>query len=301
MLIKDLFTSKKPVISFEIFPPQKDSSIESIYKTIDALAPLRPDYISVTYGAGGSSASRNKTVEIASIIKNKYDIEALAHLTCISSTKDEVDYILKQLKESNIENVLALRGDFPQDPDFKFPEPLQFNHAVDLVKHIKQDNYFCVGGTCYPEGHIEASDIKSDLFNLKNKVDNGTDFLITQLFFDNNYFYNFKEKTDLMGIATPIEVGVMPVINSRQVKRIASLCGANIPEKFSKIIEKYIDKPEALKDAGIAYATEQIVDLLSSGVSGIHIYTMNNPEVAKKIVYNISSIVNALDINNSVI
>jgi methylenetetrahydrofolate reductase (NADPH) len=298
MLIKDLFSSKKPVISFEIFPPQKDSSIEGIYKTIDALAPLKPDYISVTYGAGGQSTSKNKTVEIASIIKNKYNIEALAHLTCIASTKSEIDRVLQELKEENIENILAMRGDFPQDPDFKFPDPLHFTHAVDLVKHIKQQGNFCIGGTCYPEGHIEAKSMKDDLFNLKTKVDNGTEFLITQLFFDNNFFYDFKEKTDLMGINVPTEVGIMPVINTRQIQRIASLCGAKIPEKFTKILDRYIDKPEALKDAGIAYATEQIIDLLSSGVEGIHIYTMNNPEVAKRIVSNISSIVTALNSPN---
>ena len=297
MFIKDLFSQKKTVISLEIFPPKKDTSIESIYKTIDALAPLNPDYISVTYGAGGST-SKNSTVEIASIIKNKYKIEALAHLTCIASTKDDIDVILQHLKENNIQNILALRGDFPQDPDFKFPDPLHFTHAIDLVEHIKKNDYFSVAGTCYPEGHIEAKSMKDDLFNLKKKVDMGTEFLITQLFFDNNLFYNFKEKTDIMGINVPIEVGVMPVINSNQIRRIASLCGAHIPEKFVKILDRYIDNKEALKDAGIAYATEQIIDLISSGVSGIHIYTMNNPEVAEKIVHNISSIVNALNSPN---
>lgn len=294
MFIKDLFSQKKTVISFEIFPPKKDTSIDSIYKTIDALAPLNPDYISVTYGAGGST-SKNSTVEIASIIKNKYNIEALAHLTCIASTKEDVNVILQHLKENNIQNILALRGDFPQDPDFKFPNPLHFTHAIDLVEHIKKDNYFSVAGTCYPEGHIEAKSMKDDIIYLKKKVDAGTDFLITQLFFDNNLFYSFKEKTDIIGIDAPIEVGVMPVINSNQIRRIASMCGAHIPEKFVKILDRYIDNKEALKDAGIAYATEQIIDLISSGVSGIHIYTMNNPEVAEKIVHNISSIVNALN------
>lgn len=294
MFIKNLFLNKKPVISFEIFPPKKDYSIESIYKTIDALAPLNPDYISVTYGAGGDT-SKNATVEIASIIKNKYNIESLAHLTCIASSKKEIDNILDELKKNNIENVLALRGDFPQDPNLKFPNPIHYTYAVDLVEHIKKDSYFCIGGTCYPEGHIECRSIVDDLFNLKNKVEKGTDFLITQLFFDNNIFYNFKEKTELMKIDIPIEVGIMPVVNSRQIKRITSLCGAHVPDKFVKILDKYIDRPEALKDAGIAYATEQIIDLLSSGIDGIHIYTMNNPEVAKKIVANISSIVTALN------
>lgn len=295
MYIKDIFSRKKPVISFEVFPPQKDYSIDSIYKTIDELAFLNPDYISVTYGAGGNSENRNKTVEISSIIKNKYNIEALAHLTCIASTKNEVNEVLEQLRKNNIENVLALRGDLPQDPNFKFPDPLHFRYAVDLVESIKKHGDFCIGGACYPEGHIERSSMEDDLENLKKKVEAGTDFLISQLFFDNNFFYDFKQKADAKGINVPIEVGVMPVINSRQIKRIANLCGAHVPEKFVKILDKYKDNPEALKDAGIAYATEQIIDLISSGVDGIHIYTMNNPQVAKKIVSNISSVVSALN------
>lgn len=296
MYIKDIFSKKKPVISFEIFPPKKASSIETIYKTIDALAPLNPDYISVTYGAGGSTVN-NKTVEIASIIKNKYNIEALAHLTCITSTKSDINNILKQLKKNNINNVLALRGDIPQDADFEFPNPLNFEHAVDLVNHIKNTEDFCIGGTCYPEGHIECKNIESDLLHLKSKIDAGTDFLISQLFFDNNFFYDFKSKADKLGISVPIEAGIMPVINKKQIERIVSLCGTRIPEKFIKIMNRYENNPEALKDAGIAYATEQIIDLLSSGIDGIHIYTMNNPEVAKRIVQNISSIVYALNRN----
>lgn len=298
MYIKDTFSQKKPVISFEIFPPKKELQVDTIYNTIDELAPLRPDYISVTYGAGGNSETRNKTVEIASIIKNKYKIEALAHLTCMTSTKDEVNEILNDLKENNIKNVLALRGDLPQDTNFKFPEPLHFRYAEDLIKNIKKHEDFCIAAACYPETHIESNSVDEDFKNLKNKVNSGVDFLITQLFLDNRFFYDFKEKADDIGINIPIEVGIMPVINSRQIVRISSLCGARIPEKFMKIINKYIDNPEALRDAGIAYATEQIIDLLSSGVDGIHIYTMNNPEVAKKIVSNISSIVNALNSKN---
>lgn len=294
MYIRQIFSDKKPVISFEIFPHKKDSPIETIYKTIDELAPLNPDYISVTYGAGGNSSSRNKTVEIASIIKNKYNIEALAHLSCIASTKDEVEQMLKSLKQNNIENILALRGDLPEDPNFKFPNPLHFRYASDLIEKIKEQGDFCIGAACYPEGHIECNSIDEDIDNLKKKVDTGADFLITQLFFDNNLFYQFKEKVYSKGINVPIEVGIMPVTNSKQIKRIASLCGASIPNKFTKILDKYFDKPEALKDAGIAYATDQIIDLLSSGVDGVHIYTMNNPYVAKRIVSNISSVVNAL-------
>lgn len=300
MYIKDIFSNKKTVISFEIFPPKKDYSIDTIYETIDKLAPLNPDYISVTYGAGGNTKDRNKTVEIASIIKNKYNIEALAHLTCISSTRDEVEEVLKFLKDNNIKNILALRGDIPQDPNFKFPTPLHFKYAVNLIEKIKSRKDFCIGSACYPEGHIECNNFDDDLQNLKKKVDAGADFLITQLFFDNNFFYNFREKVDEIGINVPIEVGIMPVTNSRQIKRITSLCGAYVPKKFEKIMDRYIDKPQALKDAGIAYATEQIIDLLSSGVEGIHIYTMNNPEVARRIVSNIDSVVKAINNNIAV-
>lgn len=298
MYIKDIFSRKKPIISFEIFPPKKEASIDTIYNTIDELAPLKPDYISVTYGAGGNSETRNKTVEIASIIKNKYNIEALAHLTCVTSTRDEVNGILNDLKENNIKNVLALRGDLPQDTKFKFPEPLHFKYAEDLIKDIKNHGDFCIAAACYPETHIESNSADEDFKNLKSKVNSGVDFMITQLFLNNKFFYDFKQRAEGKKINIPIEVGIMPVINSKQIVRIASLCGAHIPEKFTKIINKYIDNPQALRDAGIAYATEQIIDLLSSGVDGIHIYTMNNPEVAKKIVSNIDSIVSALNSEN---
>ncbi|WP_129596196.1 methylenetetrahydrofolate reductase [NAD(P)H] [Anaerophilus nitritogenes] len=297
MYIKDIFTKKKPVISFEIFPPKPSASIQTIYNTIDALAPLRPDYISVTYGAGGSTSK--KTVEIASMIKNTYDIEALAHLTGITYNKKEIDHILKELNENNIENVLALRGDLPQDPEFKLSEELDFKYASHLVKHIKLNQKFCIGGACYPEGHMDTTK-EEDLSNLCKKVDAGVDFLITQLFLDNHFFYEFKEKTIKRNINIPIQAGIMPVINKNQIRRIISLCGAYIPKKFLKIIDKYENNPEALKDAGIAYATDQIIDLLSSGVDGIHIYTMNNPEVAKRIVSNTSSIVYALNKKHAV-
>ncbi|MCY6485031.1 methylenetetrahydrofolate reductase [NAD(P)H] [Clostridium aestuarii] len=294
MNIKDIFKQKKPVISFEIFPPRKDSSINTIYKTIDNLAYLKPDYISVTYGASGNK-NKNKTTEIASIVKNKYNIEALAHLTCLTSSKDEINKILQQLKNNNIENLLALRGDLPEEPDFKISDSNPFNYAVDLIKHIKETEDFCIGGACYPEGHTECNSIESDLYNLKNKVNSGTDFLISQLFFDNKFFYDFKSKVDTLDINVPLQAGIMPVINKKQIERIVSLCGTSIPKKFITIMNKYENNTEALKDAGIAYATDQIIDLLSNGIDGIHIYTMNNPDVARKIVSNISSVVNALN------
>ncbi len=296
MYIKDIFLKKKPVISFEIFPPKNDSSIKTIYSTIDELIPLKPDYISVTYGAGGS-LNNNKTTEIASYIKNKCNIEALAHLTCITSTKQIINNILEELEKENIENILALRGDIPQDVDNNIIDNLQFKYAIDLVNHINEYKEFCLGGTCYPEGHIESKNIDKELIYLKEKVNAGTDFIISQLFFDNNYFYEFKDKARAIGIDVPIQAGIMPVLNKNQINRIANLCGVNIPQKFIRIMDGYENNPEALMDAGIAYATEQIIDLISAGVDGIHIYTMNNPKVAQKISENISSIVNATNSN----
>ncbi|MCT4593665.1 MAG: methylenetetrahydrofolate reductase [NAD(P)H] [Anaeromicrobium sp.] len=294
MKIKNLFNQKKPVISFEIFPPKKSSSIDTIYKTIDGLGELKPDYISVTYGAGGSG-HENKTLEIASIVKNKYNIEALAHLTCISSTKDEIDHVLRELRENNIENILALRGDIPNDPDFKFPDPLHYRYGSDLVKHIRDYGKFSIGGACYPEGHIENNNMDKDMENLIRKVNCGTDFLITQLFFENNNFYKFHEDLLNKGINIPIQAGIMPVTNKKQVERIVSLCGSYIPPKFMKIMNKYEHNKEALMEAGICYATEQIIDLLSSGIDGIHIYTMNKPEIAHRIIKNIGYVLKALN------
>ncbi|TCO73785.1 methylenetetrahydrofolate reductase [NAD(P)H] [Marinisporobacter balticus] len=292
MQIKNLYKNKKPVISFEIFPPKKDGPIDTIYHTIDALKDLKPDFISVTYGAGGNTV--NKTVEIASIIKNIYHIESLAHLTCVTSTKEEIENILSQLKHMNVENILALRGDFPKDPNFKFPDPLHYQYAKDLVTHIQSKNNFSIGAACYPEGHIGCDCLDKDLFHLNTKINTGADFLISQLFFDNEIFYSFKEKLNVQNSHIPISAGILPVINKKQIDHIVSLCGCHMPKKFIRIIEKYADKPEALKEAGIAYAVEQIIDLLSWGVDGIHIYTMNRPKTTRKIVESISTIRNVL-------
>ncbi|HKK96270.1 MAG TPA: methylenetetrahydrofolate reductase [NAD(P)H] [Anaerovoracaceae bacterium] len=292
MLIKDIYKSKKPVVSFEIFPPKKDYPVESIYNTIKSLSDLNPDFISVTYGAGGSS--KDRTVEIASTIKNKYGIESLAHLTCVSSTKNEIDEVLKDLKEKNIENILAMRGDMPSDPDFDFPNPLQFQYAKDLICRISDTNCFSIGAACYPEGHVEASSKSEDLKYLKDKVDNSVDFLITQLFFDNDLFYQFMEKLYLMGIKTPVSAGILPVLNVNQMNKIVQLSGCSVPPKLKRMLDKYEHNPEALKEAGTAYATEQIIDLLSWGIDGVHIYTMNKPEVAREIISNTSKIRKAL-------
>lgn len=289
MYIKELFNNK-PVISLEIFPPKPTTPITSIYNTLEGLKELRPDFISVTYGASGTSKSY--TVELANIIKNIYHIESLAHITCYNSTREEIDFILKRLKEKNIQNVLALRGDLPTSYNANESPNNNLNHASDLVHHINSYGGFSIGGACYPEGHVECRSSLEDLKNLKEKVSHGIDFLITQLFFDNEIFYNFKEKLDILGITIPISAGIMPVINKRQIERITSMCGSTLTPKFKRIVNKYEHNPKALTEAGIAYATEQIIDLLSFGVDGIHLYTMNRSDVAQKIINDISNIRN---------
>lgn len=291
MFIKDIFSSVKPVISFEIFPPKKDSPIETVFKTIEDLAHLHPDYMSVTYGAAGSS--KGNTAEIAGVIKNIHSIESLAHLTCITSTKDEIDKILLDLSKNNISNIMALRGDVPQD--MSSPLYPHFRFAKDLVSYIKKNYDFCVGGACYPEGHPECKDINKCTEYLNEKVSSGLDFLVTQLFLDNDYFYNFFDITQKLGINIPITAGIMPIINGKQIERIVPLCGSNIPPKVRRILDKYQDNPEALTQAGIAYSIEQIIELLSWGVDGIHIYTMNKPEIAISIMDNLSHIRKALN------
>ena len=277
MRIADKFRKGKAVFSFEVFPPKKTSPIDTVFNALEQMKNLKPDYFSVTYGAGGSNPEN--TLEIASKIKNEYGVEALAHLTCINSTKGDIDNVLEGLKAHNIDNILALRGDLVPDvapkTDFKF--------ANELCSYIKQKGGFNLAGACYPEVHIDASNQVEDILNLKKKVEAGADFLITQLFFDNSVFYRFLEHTKIAGIDIPIEAGIMPVTNKKQIERMVSMCGVSLPSKFAKIMQKYENNPEALRDAGIAYSIEQIVDLLANDVDGIHLYTMNNPFVATKI------------------
>ncbi|MHA1766673.1 MAG: methylenetetrahydrofolate reductase [NAD(P)H] [Promethearchaeota archaeon] len=282
MQIKEFFKQKKPVLSFEVFPPKRVYNLESIYSTIEILQSLDPDFISVTYGAGGGT--KDKTVEIASIIKNMYKIESLAHLTCVSSKKSEITQITNELKENHIENVLALRGDLPSDPNFKFPTPLHYKHASDLIQDLKQNYDFCIGAAFYPEGHIEAKDFETDLKYVKFKVETGACFLISQIFFDNAFFYHFRDRFEEMGVNIPLSAGIIPVTNAKQINRITALCGSTIPRKLSKIIAKYYQNPDRLQVEGVKYAVRQINDLISNGVDGIHIYTMNRPDVAKKIL-----------------
>lgn len=291
MKIKELFKQKQPTISFEVFPPNKIYTLEKVYEVIDELSLLKPDFMSVTYGAGGST--RRNTVDIASKIKNINNIEALAHLTCIGATKKEIDEILKDLNKNNIENIMALRGDIPQECENKIGE---FSHANDLIKYIKEYGDFSIGGAFYPEGHQETNDLL-DLFNLKTKVDSGTDFLISQIFFENEKFYEFKEKLGKLNIKTPLIAGVMPITNGKQIRRITSMCGCSIPEKLKKILDRYENNPIAMREAGIAYAMEQIIELISDDIAGIHIYTMNRVEASKKIMENIGNILRKRDEN----
>lgn len=290
MRINELFNSKELVFSFEIFPPKSTSSVNTIYKTLEELKDLTPDFISVTYGAGGS-LKNNRTIELSSLVKEKYGVEAVAHLTCINSTKSEIDYILDDLKANGIENILALRGDMLKGVTLKG----DFKYAYELISHIKERGDFNIAAACYPEGHIRGRDIKEDMIHLKLKEESGATHFISQLFFDNNYFYNFLEEKEKLNIKSSVEAGIMPVTNKSQIERITSLCGAKVPEKFIKIMNKYEYDKEALRDAGIAYAVEQIVDLVSSGVQGIHLYTMNNPYVARKISESITSIIKSIN------
>ena len=290
MKINELFNTKELVFSFEIFPPKVTSPISTVYNTLEELKDLKPDFISVTYGAGGSLTD-NRTTELSSLVKEKYGVESVAHLTCISSTKEEIDIILDDLKMKGVENILALRGDIPVGQDPKG----EFNYAYELISHIKNRGDFNILGACYPEGHVKGRDFKEDMLHLKLKEEMGATQFISQLFFDNSYFYNMLEQKEKLGIKSPIQAGIMPVINKNQIERIASLCGAHIPEKFIKIMNRYEHDKDALREAGIAYAVEQIVDLVSSGVDGIHLYTMNNPYVARRIHENINTIINSIN------
>lgn len=276
MHTNELF-AKKTVFSFEVFPPKRDIPVETVYPTLDELSQLHPDFISVTCGAGGTGG--NRTVEVATYIK-QLGCETAAHMPCIYLTEEAALQNLKELKEAGIENILALRGD--EIPGRERAHV--FEHASDLVAFIKEkEPDFNVIGACYPEGHTEAKTLAADIRNLKTKVDAGASELISQLFFDNALFYRFLERCEIAGINVPIEAGIMPVTNKAQIERMVTMCGATLPIKFQRAIAKYGDTPESMRDIGIAYAVDQIADLLANGVDGIHVYTMNNPYIAKKI------------------
>lgn len=286
--IKDLLKNTNPHVSFEIFPPKTEAGYESVLSAAERIAALKPSYISVTYGAGGGT-SKN-TVKIASHVKS-LGVTSLAHLTCVSSTKEEVRRVIGELKSQGIENILALRGDKPRDS--AFPLPGQYRYACELIEDIKSQGDFCIGAACYPEGHVETEHKKDDIINLKNKVDCGVDFLTTQMFFDNNILYNFLYRIREKGITVPVLPGIMPITNAKQMKRTLELSGTALPQRFVAILDRFGENPEAMKQAGIAYATDQIIDLIANGMNHIHVYSMNKPEVAAAIMRNLSDIVTA--------
>ena len=286
MKVREYF-DKKTVFSFEVFPPKKTSPVEVIYQTLDELRDLHPDFISVTFGAGGSS-NNSHAINVANKIRES-GVTPVLHLPCINYDKQEISAVLDQMKANGIENVLALRGDI--NPDI--PPKMEFSHASDLITFIRSQGDFDIAGACYPECHPDCDSIDEDIANLKIKVDAGADHLISQLFFDNDSFYSFMDKARAAGISVPVEAGIMPVVNKNQIERMVTTCGASLPRKFVKIMQRYEHNPEALRDAGIAYAINQIVDLVASGVDGIHLYTMNNPYVARKISEAVQEIINA--------
>ena len=287
MKISDILREDKTTISFEVFPPKTTANFESVKKAALGVAALHPDYMSVTYGAGGSD--RGNTLHIAEEIQKAENVTTIAHLTCVGAGKEDIRTALSEMKEAGIENILALRGDRPKDFDgdpFK-----EYHYASELVATIKEYGDFCVGGACYPEGHPDSTNKKEDIKNLKKKVDAGCEFLTTQMFFDNNIFYSFLYKAREAGIVVPVIPGIMPITRANQVENAVRLSGCNVPERFRSIVDCFGENPAAMQQAGIAYATDQIIDLIANGIRHIHVYSMNKPEVAKGILDNLSDIV----------
>lgn len=286
MKIIDIIKNEKPTLSFEVFPPKTSDNFESVREATEKIAALSPDFMSVTYGAGGGTSEF--TASIAQNIQNKAGVPVLAHLSCVSSTKDEIHRQLDTLKAKGIKNILALRGDIPQGMS---KEHLDYTFASELTKDIREYGGFCIGGACYPESHPESANSFKDIEYLKAKVDAGCEFLTTQMFFDNNALYNFIYRARKAGIDVPVVAGIMPVTNPKSIKRICDISGTALPQRFIRIVDRYGDSPEAMKQAGIAYATEQIIDLYANGVRAVHVYSMNKPDVAQKILDNISAII----------
>ncbi len=284
-MIHELFTQKKPVLSFEVFPPKKDGEFDAAFEVLDALSALSPDFISVTYGAGGSKSK--KTIEIASYIQNKLQIPALSHLTCVGCKKADLMDVIKDLSANNLSHVLALRGDRPKDMTDEQYNSRDFLYATDMIEFLKAETKINIAGACYPEKHYESFSKESDLLHLKEKQDAGAQFLISQLFFDNDYFYDFRERAAKKGITIPISTGIMPITTAKQIGTTVSLSGSAVPKALADIIATYGESPEDMRKAGIDYAIRQIRDLKENGVDGIHIYTMNKPKMAAEIVEGI--------------
>ena len=288
MKLTELLQSNRPTVSCELFPPKPGTALLDAPSVVRRMAALHPAYMSVTCSAGGSGNGGVTNADMANEVQNINGITALAHLTCVAATRDEVRASLEDLKKLGIENILALRGDLPRDG--AFPHPDGYHHASELMEEIRTFGGFCIGGACYPEGHPESATLYEDIENLKYKVDAGCEFLTTQMFFDNNELYSYLYKLRRSGIDIPVIAGIMPVTNASQIKRIMSLSGSQLPARFRAIIDRFAGNPAAVKQAGIAYATEQIIDLLANGVDHVHIYTMNKPEIAGSIMANLSEI-----------
>ena len=289
MKITELLKNDKLSISFEVFPPKTESNFDSVKTATEEIAKLRPSFMSVTYGAGGGTSKY--TLDIAKNIKERYDVPSLAHLTCVSSTKETVRERIIELQEAGIENVMALRGDIPAHLLDADRSAWDYTHAIELVREIRElAPEMCIGGACYPEIHPESSNQKEDIKYLKEKVDAGCSFLTTQMFFDNNLLYNFLYKIREVGITVPIIPGVMPITNGNQIERAIKLSGSFMPQRFKSLVDKFGTNPDAMKQAGIAYATDQIIDLFANGITNIHVYSMNKPDVAAAIKRNLSDI-----------
>lgn len=284
MKIKDILEQGRPTLSFEVFPPKTEDKYDSVEKAAMEIAKLSPAFMSITYGAGGGTS--RYTVDIASMLHNVCQVNALAHLTCVSSTKAQIQEMLLALHQGGIENILALRGDIPRDG----AAATDYRYASELIREIKQNGDFCIGAACYPDGHVESVNKTADMGFLKEKVEAGCDFVTTQMFFDNHVLYNYLYRIREKGITVPVVAGIMPVTNAAQIKRICEMSGTYLPARFKAIVDRFGDNPGAMKQAGIAYATEQIIDLIANGVNGIHVYSMNKPDVAARIKDSLSEI-----------
>ena len=290
MKLTELFREDKQYLSFEVFPPKTDTAFESVQAATEAIAELHPSFVSVTYGAGGGTS--RYTLEMAKKIKHECGVPTLAHLTCVSSTKETVRQRIRDMQEAGIENVMALRGDLTPEMMGQDRSQWPYRHAVELIRDIRESGAdFCIGGACYPEIHPESANQKEDIRYLKEKVDAGCDFLTSQMFFDNNLFYNFLYKIREAGITVPVVPGIMPITNANQEARAIQLSGSFMPQHFKSLVDKFGQNPKAMEQAGIAYATDQIIDLYANGITNVHVYSMNKPYVARKIQENLSEII----------